>query len=326
MNRQKRITVFTFIVCFLITCLALPASAADKVVVIPLFGHGKPLKNIVTVAKADGKFTDPVAAVNSITDASENNPYLIVIGPGVYTLNQTLVMKPWVDICGSGENVTKLTGAISGDNEDESSAIVKISNDAVLSELTVENYGTNSVTIGAYSSNANGSALLLKMKIIARNGTYKTTGVYNRLSMPTMRDITVAAYGSGLFNIGVYNFGEYVHGSFRGSPRMEQVTVTGFDGTGINFGIYNYNCSGVMIDLDATAYGGTESYGIYNVNGSGSPIIRRSTLSGHTKGLYTGSGKTTRISQSTVWWGVGGSGTTHCVACDDGVGNPLICH
>ncbi|HHD63479.1 MAG TPA: hypothetical protein ENK96_03735, partial [Desulfobulbaceae bacterium] len=150
MNRQKRITVFTFIVCFLITCLALPASAADKVVVIPLFGHGKPLKNIVTVAKADGKFTDPVAAVNSITDASENNPYLIVIGPGVYTLNQTLVMKPWVDICGSGENVTKLTGAISSGTV-ENSAVVRGWSDATLSDLTVINSGGGHHSIAIYN-------------------------------------------------------------------------------------------------------------------------------------------------------------------------------
>ena len=60
------------------------------------------LKNVVTVAKGKGQFTDPVAAVNSISDASVDNPYLVVIGPGVYTLTQTLVMKEYVDIEGSG--------------------------------------------------------------------------------------------------------------------------------------------------------------------------------------------------------------------------------
>ena len=95
------------------------AFAANKVVVIPLFdssctsGTCKPLKNIVTVAKANGMFTDPVAALNSITDASVTNPYLVVIGPGVYTVTAPVVMKEWVDITGSGENVTKIKGAIS---------------------------------------------------------------------------------------------------------------------------------------------------------------------------------------------------------------------
>jgi len=109
---SSRFKVFFLFLWFIMSCLPISTQAADKVVVIPLFGHGKPLKNIVTVVKANGKFTDPVAAVNSITDASENNPYLVVIGPGVYTLTHTPVMKPWVDITGSGENVTRLVGAI----------------------------------------------------------------------------------------------------------------------------------------------------------------------------------------------------------------------
>ena len=57
--------------------------------VIPV---GRKLKNVDTVAKANGDFTDPVAAVNSITDASATNPYLVVICPGVYTITQTLMM------------------------------------------------------------------------------------------------------------------------------------------------------------------------------------------------------------------------------------------
>ncbi len=83
--------------------------AQSKVVVIPLFGDdAKPLKNIITVAKANGNFTDPVAAVNSIGDASANNPYLVVIGPGVYTVTQPLEMNEHVDIIGSGLRVSKL--------------------------------------------------------------------------------------------------------------------------------------------------------------------------------------------------------------------------
>ena len=82
--------------------------AHTKVVVIPLFGDDvKRVNNIIIVAKANGHFTDPVAAVNSIKDASASNPYLVVIDRGDYTISQTLFMKEYVDIVGSGENVTK---------------------------------------------------------------------------------------------------------------------------------------------------------------------------------------------------------------------------
>ena len=122
-----------YILAALLLLAPLTVLAQTKVVVIPLFGDDpKPLKNIVTVAKANGDFTSPVAAVNSITDASATNPYLVVIGPGVYTMGAALVMKEYVDIAGSGENVTKLTGAIST-GQLSSSAIVHGANNAALS-------------------------------------------------------------------------------------------------------------------------------------------------------------------------------------------------
>ena len=65
-----------------------------------------------------------MAAVASITDASALNRYLVVIGPGVYTLSQPLVMKDYVSVAGSGQETTILSGAIGSDNEGSSSAIV----------------------------------------------------------------------------------------------------------------------------------------------------------------------------------------------------------
>ena len=120
----------------------LTVQAQTKVVVIPLFGDDpKPLKNIITVAKANGDFKDPVAAVNSITDASAENPYLVVIGPGVYTVTKTLAMKQYVDIVGSGKNLTKVKGAISTSKHNASSAIISGARTSALSSLTVENTG-----------------------------------------------------------------------------------------------------------------------------------------------------------------------------------------
>ncbi len=49
-------------------------------------------------------------ALGSITDATQTNPYLLKIEPGVYDLGAApgLVMKSWVDVEGSGEGVTTL--------------------------------------------------------------------------------------------------------------------------------------------------------------------------------------------------------------------------
>ncbi len=72
----------------------------------------KKYSNVVVVAKSGGDFTDPIAAVNSITDASASNPYLVKVMPGVYDLGTaSLQMKSYVDLEGSGPDNTVITSS-----------------------------------------------------------------------------------------------------------------------------------------------------------------------------------------------------------------------
>ena len=82
--------------------IALGAITADKVA---FYNH------VIVVAPSGGNFTSPVAALNSITDASETNPYLVKIMPGVYDIGGgTVQMKPYVSIEGSGAGATQILG------------------------------------------------------------------------------------------------------------------------------------------------------------------------------------------------------------------------
>ncbi len=116
--------------------------AKDKVVVIPLSGGKQVPTNIVTVAKSGGDFTDLQEAINSITDASEENPYLIVMAPGVYEIEQTIIMKDYVSITGSGRYETQLVGQI-GTSSIETSAIINGAYDVALSNINVMNRGND---------------------------------------------------------------------------------------------------------------------------------------------------------------------------------------
>lgn len=143
-------------VAFILIAFASSAIAQTKVVVIPMSGDDlKPLANIVSVAKQNGDFSSPIAAVASITDASESNPYLIAIAPGVYDLeNQQLVMKEYVDIVGSGQNVTTLEGSVgsAGGLVAASSLVVGASNSSMQS-LTIHNSDSGfGMTTGLYCS------------------------------------------------------------------------------------------------------------------------------------------------------------------------------
>jgi len=266
--------------------LSSTAQAADTVVVIPM-GSAKPLQNVVTVAKGNSKFTNPVAAVNSITDASATNPYLVLIAPGTYTLTTTLVMKPYVDISGSGENITSLTGAISSANLDETAAIVKGANHTTLSNLSISNTGGSDNSFGIYITGLDNSARLHQVNVTATGGVALSTGVLNDSSSPIMTQMSIITSG-GTGCYGVYNK------SFSSSPTMTEVTIA--------------------------ASGGTNNFAIYNM---GNDIkVRRSTLAGTTAGIISPMSEVI-ISQSTII-GDGFNNLATCVACDNGAGKALI--
>ena len=62
----------TIIVILILLLGSTVVMAHNNVVVIPLgSSNAKTIKNVITVARANGDFTNPVGAVNSITDAYE---------------------------------------------------------------------------------------------------------------------------------------------------------------------------------------------------------------------------------------------------------------
>lgn len=306
--------------------LATASMAHNNVVVIPMSGDDlKPLANIVTVAKQNGDFTDPTVAMASITDARIDNPYLVVIAPGVYPISSTVIMQEFVDIAGSGENVTKLTGGITG-NFDATSAIVSGANNASIRDLSIESTGGGNHSFAIYNGNA--SPRLINISATA-SGATDSFAIFNNLSSPDMQNITAIASGSSvnyavfnlssspkMFNIsaraskGSINIGVINNGSLRVEmhnvdatassgtnnygvwnqmtgtpPYMNNVAANASGGTN-NFGVYNQSSSPDINNVTATASGGAgTNYGIYNFMSS-SPNVRQSQFSGDTEGVY----------------------------------------
>lgn len=177
------------------------AVAADKEVVIPSDTAKKKVINVIRVSASGGDFTDPLAALDSINDAAVANPYVVDIGPGVYTLTRTLIMKPFVTIAGAGSDATTLTGAISTTAYNESSAIVSGADNATLRDLTIANTGGSAVSIVLYNDSS--SPVLQNVTLAASGGRYNYS-VYNISSEPTMTDVIATASG-GMYNYDVFN-------------------------------------------------------------------------------------------------------------------------
>ncbi|GAB4341399.1 MAG: hypothetical protein Kow0089_15760 [Desulfobulbaceae bacterium] len=192
-----------FVAVMLTASLAL---AHNKVVVVPLHGNAgggtggsQPLQNVVTVSPQNGDYTDPVTALDAITDASSTNPYTVYIGPGVYTLTQTLIMKSWVSIYGAGisSTILKFSTVANG---------VEGADNSLLSDLTIDSDGTglaNNVGL----SNTSTSPLVRNVRIYVHSGS-NMHGIYNTGSFasPVFEHVTVEVNANGLAAYGLSNW------------------------------------------------------------------------------------------------------------------------
>jgi hypothetical protein len=234
-------------------------------------GKGTSYQNVVIVAQSGGDFTTITAALDSITDASDTNRYLIYVAPGVY--NERVTMKEYVDIEGSGELTTKITFTGSSAN---TNGTLRGANNAELRFLTVENTGGNAYANAIHNNNA--SPRLTHVTAIASGGTNASYGVYNTSSSSPIMTEVAASASEGSTSYGVYNNSS--------SPTMMNVSARALWGMN-NFGLYNNNSSPTMTNVTASASGGTETYGVYNYSSS-SPTMTNvnASTSGGTNANY----------------------------------------
>ena len=313
---------------------------------------GASYQNVVIVAKSGGDFTSIQAALNSISDASAGNRYLVWVAPGTY--NETVTMKPYVDIEGAGELTTKIT--YTGSASSSTGTVVGADN-AELRFLTVENTGGNTYAIAIYNdhvsprlthvtaSSAGGThnygvynhyylSAMTNVNATASGGT-NSYGVYNSYSVLTMTDVSAMASG-GTNNYGVYNHGSLpgmtsVTASASGGTNSYGVFNTGMYGPTINasvisarsatnnYGIYTTNAiSGCSVQVNNSQV--SASYGIYNADTSGlcSVLVNNSQVTGSTNTIRNGVSFTTRVGASQLSGGaVTGGGTVTCAGVYD---------
>ncbi len=240
-----------------------PGTQADtKVVVIPLGGAAstaKPLKNIITVSELEGDFDNPSTALASITDATQSNPYLVVIGPGQYTLadGQNITMKPFVDIVGSGQNTTTIKGKVNGGSNNISTACALIigADNSELSNLTVINDILPGSGYACTIYNDNASPDITQVTAIAKS-TYEPYAMVNQNgASPRVTNVIMDASGG--------NNGYGMRSLHDGNAILHHVVIN-VDAAYLSQGISTYDSSPILEDVVSTATGCTNgsAYGI----------------------------------------------------------------
>ena len=229
------------------------------------------LMNVITVSAEHGDFTSPVDAIESIEDANSGNPYLIQIGPGVYEVSSAIIMKEWVTIQGAGREATKITGAVSYGEPNETSAIVKGQDNAALTDLTIENRGGGVFSIAIFNSGA--SPRIERVTAVAFGAEQYATGILNEASSsPVMTNVSASASGAS---------------------------------TTENYGVYNVGGSSpTMVNVNANATGAGSSANPSVLIGNAAPFIVNSVLNGDPGLFITGESSGSRIVNNKIIGGV----------------------
>jgi len=267
--------------------------AQNKVVVIPMSGDDlSPLANIVSVAKANGQFSNPIAAINSIPTTgaqapSATNQYLIVVAPGEYDLAARLTMRPFISLTGSGTEATTLRGSIGSSTLNESAALIQCANNSEVTGLNIENSASSgSIAIGVYCDSVGDRSVLDDIRVSASGGTARNMAISLSFATPTVHNVIATANGQGqaaslniafssssspvtISNLTASAFGGAstiaMHNPFS-AVRLRGATLAAFGGSVSNTGVYTEDPFFTNLrDLKINVGGGSGSnYGVYN--------------------------------------------------------------
>ena len=183
--QSKRIFLMGFCVALLLPSHVI---AHKRVVVVPLFDEVAQAKNVITVAKSGGDFSQIQNALSSIKDSSKDNRYLVLIAPGTFEVEETLLLPEWVSLVGSGTETTIVTGTVSGNSPTYSSAILKGASNTSVKNLSIYNEGYGTYSMGIFVD----SPLFVaeNVKIISQHAA-NIHGIHVKASVIKLSDIEI---------------------------------------------------------------------------------------------------------------------------------------
>lgn len=176
--------------------------------------------NIITVAKAGGDYTSIKTALESITDASFYNGYVVSVGPGIF-VEDSFTTVPYVTILGSG----LLTTIISSSNPD--GTFIEATSFATFRDVNITGAtGINGVGIH-YSGDASDGAFTITDSAIGANKTCLKVDNVQTGHTATILATDVVMGGPGIeFDIG-YDIDSHLGGAAMVLNSCKSQNITG---------------------------------------------------------------------------------------------------
>lgn len=287
--------------------------------------------NVAVVAVSGGDYMDPAAAMQNLASwcpsPSASSPCLVKVMPGQYTVNSSVQMAGFVDLEGSGENVTRIVNS-SSVCSNNLGAVINGASNSEIRFLTAEISNCQSGSSVAIS-NVNTSPKITNVTAASKNNRGGNIGIMNQSSSsPVLTNVTALADPAvdpnyTFLSVGIYN-SILTAGS---TVTMNNVSSSAPDVRGVAYGIQNW-CGAGSIDLNNCSVNGNGAAIENQCNGASDLSIvkvRNSILKGGIVQYY--GNNTTYIINSELNGGIRnyGSNTIKCINVYDSSYNQTVC-
>ena len=319
---------------------------------------------VVWVAKSGGDFTSVKAALASIKDNSAAHRYVVKVAPGTYNETGGIDLKNYVDIEGSGQDVTTITcacGGLASPAFGGSSATLRAKGPNLHSEvrqLTVANTGPSTYSVGIWTGSVAVDTLTFVGITALASGGIGDYSIWNQESSPTLRNIVATSTGNGTtstesFAVTIANSSYATHLGWAmdhvaakakgalvtigirvtqgfGTPRFTGVDASaeGVDApTALSTGMYLIDANVLMDGSSSSSIRFNGAATSWGVDVTGVSIIQAtdSSIGGFSAAINTLPSATSQISRSTISGGTYGTGTYRCAYNVDSNGLAVAC-
>jgi hypothetical protein len=230
----------------------------------------------------------------SNSNPSNSNPWLLKLEPGNYDLgNQALAMLPYVDLEGSGEDITIISSTVGSASNPVIGTLNAASNSevrflqvlnsgpatyqaAINVPLGVTSTRLTYITTNASGSNNNyGFYNISGGTVTIQNATLNASGLAGSASAGLDNESGTVIVTNSRLNAsgGVGSFGIFANGT--GVISVTNSTLSAAGATS-NYAFSNTNGTSTVTNSTLSAAGGSNNYGFFNFNGTG--IVSSSIL------------------------------------------------
>ena len=185
----------------LIALLSVSCASLARAETFAVLGGAGSYRNVIRVCKAGPGLRGIQAAIDSVSGESSTNRYLVEVGPGVF--EETVTLKSWVDVRGSGPGVTVIS--YPGSNEFDEGTVLGADN-CTLSNLSVLNTGGGTALAKAICNLGVSPTLHRVEARVEAAGANNAICVHNMSgASPHISDFTALVSGAGTYNIALFN-------------------------------------------------------------------------------------------------------------------------